>query len=644
MQDTELTLQQINQHIESARKLPLSQVYEACLRDGSGCVLRVAREIDYPELKELEQLYYDNLSASKCPIEIEWELLTEIKDNNLKIKALNAFVQKYARDSSDEAKLYLEKVGDLFGVVYEVRAVEEDWVNAIHENTIVAYKNFISEHPNSSYQREAEIALRTLKIGLIKDMKDNPCKYCRNAVHDYIRTDILSYNELVFENRLLTEEAYKHILRYPSLIDEMTTLPYSEDPEFIPTSHAGNIDVLSFGVSGSGGKTCLLASIMALLDNDSFRLRNRQDDGNDYAYYLAEYMKTNRLPPATDQSYFKVVDTVLRMESGLHGISFVEFAGERVTEMAGYSVEDGFCPISTPHGCYNGLGKIFRNDNKKILIFAIDPTNLKNVQIDSDIYGDKWVLQSVVFELLANLLSKDVSFCKKITGIHVVVTIKDVWWKGQMDQSSLLKFVSDYGYMQVISELNDICHEFKIMNYQNNEIDLIPFPIGKFMIGDTYKFDDTDAKRILEIIRNDISKYRKTNRIITSMTSKQIDAIRSGKASFQQLLEMCLKGDSIITIDSLRTIGYPKIKQLEELYYRELLNLSGSGQFQSIEAEWKMLKSLPFDSRKETLIQEFIQKLYFENTEYARSFRKKAEAYWEELLEENKLQGRISLS
>jgi hypothetical protein len=175
-------------------------------------------------------------------------------------------------------------------------------------------------------------------------------------------------------------------------------------------------------------------------------------------------------------------------------------------------------------------------------------------------------------------------------------------------------------------------------------VDIIPFSIGKFMIGGTYKFDNKDAKRIIEVIRNDISNYRKNNIITSKMTSKQIDVIRSGRVPLQQLLDMCLNGDSMITINNLRAIGYPKIKQLEELYYREMLNPSGPGPFQGIEEEWKMLKSLPFDSRKETLIQEFIQKLYFENTEYARSFRKKAEAYWEELLEENKLRGYISLS
>lgn len=173
MQDTKLTLQQINRIIEPARRAPLSQVYEACLKDNSGSTLRTMRKIDYLKIKELEQLYYDNLSASNCPIDIEWELLTELDDDSLKTTALNAFVQKFATSATAEAERYMEKASELFGILAEDIAIHEDWVNAMHENTIVAYKNFITQHPNSRYQSEAEITIRALKKDLLKDMKRN---------------------------------------------------------------------------------------------------------------------------------------------------------------------------------------------------------------------------------------------------------------------------------------------------------------------------------------------------------------------------------------------------------------------------------------------------------------------------------------
>lgn len=637
MQDTKLTPQQINRIIEPARRAPLSQVYEACLKDNSGSTLRTMRKIDYLKIKELEQLYYDNLSASNCPIDIEWELLTEIDDDNLKTTALNAFVRKFATSATAEAERYMEKASELFGILAEEIAIHEDWVNAMHENTIVAYKNYIAQHPNSRYQSEAEITIRALKKDLLKDMKRNPCGYSREVVHDYIRSGILSYDELVVENHLLTTEAYRHIIRYPSLMEEQTCLPLRNNA--IPYSCPGNVDVLFLGVSGSGGKTCLLASLMSLFDDSNFKLKPIEEClDNTYAHYLADYMLTNRLPPATITSYVQVIDTELRVDNNCCGVSFVEFAGEKVAEMAGNDSGDGFSAYGFKADDSSSIEHVFKNDNKKILFFSIDPTNLKSIQIYRD---EDWVSQDALFLMLTKLLGIDECFCRKVIGIHVIVTKKDCWEDKINKHHTLMDLLYGQGYYAFISSLNTVCNQHGIAKRNQNTIDIIPFSIGKFLIGGTYKFDNTDAKKILELIREDMSDYCKTNRAISSMTSKQIEAVRSGKVSMQQLMDLCVKGDRNITIDSLRVLGYPKIKQLEEMYYRELLNPSDSGQFQSIEAEWKMLKSLPFDSKKEMMIQDFVQKLYLENTEYARGFRKKVEAYWEELLEENRLKGCI---
>lgn len=626
MQDTKLTLQQINRIIEPARRAPLSQVYEACLKDNSGSTLRTMRKIDYLKIKELEQLYYDNLSASNCPIDIEWELITEIDDDSIKTTALNAFVQKFATSATAEAKSYMEKASELFEILAVEATIHVDWVKAMQENTMYSYRHFISQHPNSSYHREAESSFRTLKIDLLKAMKDNPCDYSREYVYSFIDSGIFSYDELVVENHLLTDEAYNQILRYPTSSSQIDNLPYMAFEK--PISRAGNVDVIFLGAPGSGGKTCLMASLMTLLNQKDFVLRNG-NGGEAYAKYLVNIINNDFLPPKTDSYYVQVVDTDLFIGNHTHGVSFIEFAGEQYRDMV--SIEDCFASDNLGPTLSSLLG----NNNPKILFWAIDLTNNYELCIDDGSFTS--IHQDDMFRVVAARLQKDSSFCNKIMGIHVVVTKSDRWERRYAVEDVINKYV----YREGLSILNTICHDLRIMGNQNNTVDIIPFSIGKFMIGGTYKFDNTDAKRILEIIREDISDYHKTNRTISSMTSKQIEAIRLGKVSLQQLLEMCLNGDSMITIDNLRVIGYPKIKQLEELYYREMLSPSGSGQFQSIEAEWKMLKSLPFDGQKETLIQKFIQKLYLENTEYARSFRKKVEAYWDELLEENKLQGYI---
>ncbi len=502
MQDKKLTPEQINRILGPAKRAPLSQVYKACIEDGSGSVLRMMRKINYLKIKELEQLYYDNLSASNCPIDIEWELLTEIVDNSLKIKALNAFVQKYARDCSDEAELYMEKASELFGILAEEIAIHKDWVNAMHENTIVAYKNFITQHPNSRYQNEAEITIRTLKKDLLKDMKRNPCGYYREVVHDFIRSGVLSYDELVVKEKLLSKEAFNHIRKYPHLFDEQTSLPIVK-PLKIPYSKQGNTDIIFVGVSGSGGKTCLMASLMALLNQRDFLLSTDKDFDNLYAAYLADYMKANRLPPATDQSYVQVVNTLLKVKRREFGVSFIEYAGEQVADMAGNTKDEGFAPI-TPD-----IGGIFKNNNRKILFLAIDPTNNKTLQVGCD--SEFWVYQSDVYEMLVSLLNKDRRFRETIIGIHIVITKKDLWGKELPYNSNLKDFLFLNGYRVVWENLCDLCKKNEIMQDNNYEPSISAFSIGKFMIGDTYSFDDRDARKIKDLICDDLSNHVERN-------------------------------------------------------------------------------------------------------------------------------------
>lgn len=422
----------------------------------------------------------------------DWEDILAFKDDYYKkIVRLNTFIQKYARDTSDIARFYLNNASEALSHCQEAIVLNESWQETMHENTIDAYINFISLHPNSCYQSEAEVAIRTLKIDLIKDMKDNPCKYFREDIYHFIDSGIFSYDELVVENHLLTEEAYTQILRYPTFRSQEGLPPF---PLCNPISRTGNVDILFLGVPGSGGKTSLMASLMSLINNEDFVL-NENDGTALYAKYLSDCMCSNFLPSKTGCSDIYVVDMDLYEEHTKQGVSIIEFAGEKFRDMA--FVEDSFASEDLGPT----LSSILKNDNPKILFWAIDPTNHKYILLN-DGTTDYNIDQAEMFMRVSELLYKDIFFCQKIIGIHVVVTKSDEWGKRYPLNEPP---VNVFGYREGIAMLNTICHDHKIMDYQNNTVDIIPFSIGKFMIGGTYKFDNKDAKRILELIRNDIS-------------------------------------------------------------------------------------------------------------------------------------------
>ena len=156
------------------------------------------------------------------------------------------------------------------------------------------------------------------KYEIVKSILENHFKYSREWAYDLIDSGYFTKDELVNKFGLLTPRAYDHILKYPRIYDEQECLPiYPYDPE--NNTISGNVDVLFFGVSGSGGKTCLMASLMSLIGESSDFLyqeyNGNKECDNAYGSYLAEYMKTNRLPPATDTCYIQVVNTFIKCSS-----------------------------------------------------------------------------------------------------------------------------------------------------------------------------------------------------------------------------------------------------------------------------------------------------------------------------------------
>ena len=121
------------------------------------------------------------------------------------------------------------------------------------------------------------------------------------------------------------------------------------------------------------------------------------------------------------------------------------------------------------------------------------------------------LFESDVTELWAIRLKKDKEFCKKIVAIKIVVTKKDIWNIHSSQQA--INKITESGYKVFYDTIVDICHEYKIMEYNNFMPEVIPFSIGKFMPGHVYNFDDSDARILLDSIRRDLD-YHYANKSI----------------------------------------------------------------------------------------------------------------------------------
>ena len=225
--------------------------------------------------------------------------------------------------------------------------MEKDWMDAKQENSILGYVNFLIQHPYCEYREEAEALIQSMKGDLLSDIKRHPFKYGRELMYDYISMNVLTKEDLVDTSNILTNSVYNHIKRFPRIIDEQRQLPVfpiSYYSSYLKRRKITDIDIFSFGLSGSGGKTCLLASIMSQL--------NRKNDfvlieSNEYAEQLADYINNNLLPPATDQCYLYHIPINLALDhEDRQNITFWEFAGEQVRDIA-FSNDFTFpCPLA----------------------------------------------------------------------------------------------------------------------------------------------------------------------------------------------------------------------------------------------------------------------------------------------------------
>lgn len=437
----------------------------------------------------------------------DWNEVLSSKWTDSFLETINCFIMKWAVSPLPDAQEMMDKAFKELEERAEFEQTESDWKEARMEDTLLAYKHFIEEHPNSPYYNDAKENFYSLKQNLLYDMK-NKSSFCYNRedMYSYISSGVLTYEDLVTTTDILDDRAYYHIIKFPRQNDEQRCLPVSklEDPE----SPCGNVDVYPFGVCGSGGKTCLLASIMALFDNKDFSLHNCL--GTEYARHLSNYMLTSTLPPATDQSYIQVIETSLKGTKDWYNISFVEFSGEKAADIAGDDEKEF---VSYNVGV--NLCGLMNNNNKKILLFAVDLTNEKYFNLYRCDGDTQWVHQSDIAECWASRLLKDAKFCKELLAIKIIITKKDEF--GIKSTQQAINALVDNGYKVFYDGIVDLCHKYKIMPYNNFMPEVIPFCIGKFMPGDVYNFDDSDAKILLDSIRRDLDYHHANQGIMDKM-------------------------------------------------------------------------------------------------------------------------------
>lgn len=430
----------------------------------------------------------------------DWNKVLAEMDMDIRIVRINEFIQRYAMNPSESAQKHIEKAQKEINRIADEKEARKDWIEAKQSNEIFGYVNFIANHPNSANVEEAERLVKSMKSDLLNDMKRRPFKYPRHEMYEFISKNVLTMYDLVDSSDTLTDRAYSHIKRYPTLLSEQRELPLSTMEN--PSSEAGNTDVYFFGVPGSG-KTCVLAGLMCMTGKLGFRFDPRgAGGGGDYAMELRTYARTSMLPPGTVNSYIQVIDAQINDESNnVHKISLIEMSGEKTLEYAAMKNATDHLSDLGP-----GASGLLSNDNNKVFFFVIDPTNQKNISLGDG--RQLWVMQSDVLNCVSSLLSKNKDLMKKVVAIHVILTKSDTLGD-YVDRNVIQDVLDKQGYQAVLEDIKGICEKYDINKQAGFNVGLYPFCVGKFMAGDVYTFDETDSLKILRVIQENTMSRRK---------------------------------------------------------------------------------------------------------------------------------------
>ncbi len=430
----------------------------------------------------------------------EWNQIQQSASDTERRTRLQDFIFHYGESNVPEIESLVTQADNELKRLADADEARRDWIDACEVDTIDVYIEFIKQHPYSEYREEAQEKIDSMKGELLQRMRTEPFSFTREFMHELITSKTFTSKELVDDTDILTDRAFTHIKKYPTLPSEQRPLPVSTVEN--PVSQPGNTDIIFFGVSGSG-KTCVLSGILSLSGRHGFSFDPKgPGGGGSYALDLRNYARQSMLPPSTDQTYIQIIDAEIVDDKNItHPVSFIEMAGEKTARFAALGNTDSLEALGP------GAAGVLTNSNPKMIFFVIDPVNEKEIGLDNGSHRLQ-LMQSDVLACICSLLEKNPKIMKNVSGIQIILTKSDTL--GDFIDGDVIHEVlerQDYG--QVIQSLQRLCERYGVNQQTGGEVGIYPFCVGDFMPGDVYTFNNRDSLSILRVIQENTLGLRK---------------------------------------------------------------------------------------------------------------------------------------
>ena len=421
------------------------------------------------------------------------EILRDIEKHSAAELATAIFTKIVSLDDlKGTFKLNMHKREQIEKLIQERKLKEEEekaeWDRVLKQNSIAAYKSYLTDFPLGLYVEEAREKIASLGK-LVEKQKQRALHRLRNIGKEY-DTNV---------NKVVIDYIERGELTKQDLIDEGLISPKKLDLLLNPRKDIHNpdlrwenleklkigdnyTDVYFFGEVASG-KSSLLAGILTYA-NRRGKLRISVDNfkGSKYGKSLIRLTKDGVLPPSTPMeagvNYIEV--DFFDNEENIHPLNFVEMSGEFFRQT--YEGQEGV-GYSIDHEKSIGAKEYLKNDNRKLIFLVVDYQQyFKEFGTD----------QQANFETVLDLLDKGGTF-ERTEAIYMILTKSDLLENGAQDYEATNKFLKEH-YNNLRGNLRRYSDSYGF------RVRIFPFSLGDFQLAKVFEYREDCSKTIFEEI------------------------------------------------------------------------------------------------------------------------------------------------
>ncbi len=413
---------------------------------------------------------------------------------------------KFSREKQDWVREQLDEI--------KRKAVEEErkkmadneveenyWKDCEQKRTISAYKEYIAAYPHGKYVNIANGRIATLERELIEEQEKiyrtieaDPNFYTIQRIKEMLNEGKITEQGII-ERNIATPEALEVFLDPPDYVSRVF------DWEDLPPLPADNTDIYFFGIPRSG-KSCVLSGMFyqaekaGMLDPD---ISNHE--GVRYLNELKQCVYDGYVPPSTPTDTVNFIATSLYLNERKYPVSVIEMSGE--------FFKATYERASTKDKNTIGAKGYLHNNNRKVIFLVVD--YFADAQ-----RGRKRTMAESQQDLLIyclKTLERDGTLAKT-DSIQVVVTKADLMQVSDDELYDKTKeFVVD-NYANLINNIKRVNKKYGINKNDNYGAVVLPFSLGRFMLGKTFEFEENHSNELLKSLLNSTASKKEKRSIL----------------------------------------------------------------------------------------------------------------------------------